>query len=171
MKKSFVSVGVTMFAVMAIVGCAVTPEEESGESSSEEVTSAQTVVIVYDNRARRAGECAQGDGLYCGGHGVQGPANYLLRCSGSRVLNAGMCASTCLRKPSGQDDRCATTAGGGDQPPASACPYGNGRYCGGNGVSGRADILFSCQNGVQRVVTGCASGCVREVAGVNDHCR
>jgi hypothetical protein len=165
MKKSaLVSVGISL---LVLAGCASTTDD-NGEESGEQTSAVQLIPV---NRGRLAGECAQGDGLYCGGHGVSAPSAYLFRCSGSRVINAGQCVGGCLRMPDGQNDTCATSVGGGDGPPASACPYGNGLYCGGNGVAGGLSSLYSCVNGAKSYVSFCSSGCVREAAGINDHCR
>ena len=50
------------------------------------------------------------------------------------------------------------------------CPYGNGLYCGGDGVTGDPDTLYTCTGGVLTVDTVCAIGCTHMPNYVNDKC-
>src|SRR5262249_31898618 len=68
----------------------------------------------------------------------------------------------CVPMPPGQNDRCG---GGG------SCPFGDGLYCGGNGVAGDPSTLFLCSGGNLSTVRICPDGCVPEAPGVDDHCR
>jgi hypothetical protein len=103
--------------------------------------------------------CPWGDGLYCGGNGVAGAADTLYRCRAGALSVAEVCVS-CESMPAGTDDRCAATA----------CPYGDGLYCGGNGVGGFSRTLYSCQGGEVSWQETCASSCVHAPPGVDDHC-
>lgn len=175
MKKSaVVCVGAVVSFLFVGVGCSSEVEEEEPTSESAAESELQ---VTFINRAKAGWECGQGDGLYCGGHGVSGGNRQLFRCSSGRVLYEGMCPVFCARAPNGQNDYCYNqiSLGGGDQPapppPAQACPYGNGMYCGGNGVSGPWDNLYSCSNGAKRLVSNCSRGCYRAPPGVNDYCK
>lgn len=50
------------------------------------------------------------------------------------------------------------------------CVYGNGLYCGGNGVSGDPSTLYDCQNGVLAIDQVCSFGCEHMANYVNDQC-
>jgi hypothetical protein len=50
--------------------------------------------------------CAQGDGLYCGGNGVNGDVNTLFRCTGGVVSVEQKCDNTCVPQPDGLNDIC-----------------------------------------------------------------
>jgi hypothetical protein len=54
--------------------------------------------------------------------------------------------------------------------PVGDCKYGDGLYCGHNGVEGKTDTLYRCSGGKATVEKECYSGCVREEAGTDDHC-
>lgn len=54
--------------------------------------------------------------------------------------------------------------------PVGNCKYGDGLYCGHNGVEGKTDILYRCNGGAATVEQECFSGCVREEPGTDDHC-
>jgi hypothetical protein len=79
--------------------------------------------------------CPYGDGLYCGGDGVSGNRNTLYRCSGGYLYAAQVCSLGCQYMPPGYNDRCVP------------CPYGNGLYCGGDGVPGDPSTLYNCSYG------------------------
>ena len=53
---------------------------------------------------------------------------------------------------------------------AATCPYGNGLYCGGNGVKGDASTLYECTGGMLTVAQACSLGCQHEPQGQNDNC-
>ena len=57
-------------------------------------------------------------------------------------------------------------------PPAetASCPYGDGDYCGGNGIEGNVDTLYACSGGALTVKTQCAAGCYPKAVGENDEC-
>lgn len=101
--------------------------------------------------------CALGNGLYCGGNGVPGKANELYRCIDGTPVLEQICDTECARMPPGKNDVCA-------------CAFGNGLYCGGNGVNGDANKLYRCTNGVVTLETVCAGGCERRPNGYNDRC-
>ena len=50
--------------------------------------------------------CALGDGLYCGGNGVNGDVNTLYRCTGNVVTQEKTCANGCAPQPDGFNDKC-----------------------------------------------------------------
>lgn len=51
------------------------------------------------------------------------------------------------------------------------CPYGNGLYCGGNGVTGDPSTLYTCTNGTLTVDRVCSLGCQYMKNYVNDQCQ
>jgi hypothetical protein len=108
------------------------------------------------------GDCALGDGRYCGGNGVTGDATALYRCTAGIAAVARSCALGCRRMPAGQNDVCAEGA---------ACPYGNGAYCGGNGIGGAPETLYDCSGGHIAPKTACANGCRPMPIGQADVCR
>jgi len=102
--------------------------------------------------------CPYGNGLYCGGNGVPGDTSTLYNCSSGTLTTAQVCSLGCQRMPAGTNDRCVP------------CPYGNGRYCGGNGVQGDPGTLYNCSNGTLSTVQVCSLGCQRMPVGINDQC-
>jgi hypothetical protein len=50
------------------------------------------------------------------------------------------------------------------------CVYGNGLYCGGDGVTGDARTLYTCSNGSLTVDQVCGVSCVHNPPHVNDAC-
>lgn len=154
------------FAVLAFVfvgaGCAT----ENGEEEEQVAESTSDLT-----RGASGSECNQGDGLYCGGHGVFGNARALFRCSDRRISLVGWCSDYCRRMPDGQNDQCPSSIGGGDGPAQSVCPSGDGYYCGGNGISGGKNLLYSCFGGAIKLVANCGAGCAAMPPGYNDHCK
>jgi hypothetical protein len=59
---------------------------------------------------------------------------------------------------------------GGGGSSSSECAYGDGWYCGGNGVSGDAQTLYHCSGGSASVYERCANGCAAQAAYVDDYC-
>lgn len=53
---------------------------------------------------------------------------------------------------------------------ATSCTSGDGVYCGGNGVTGAANILYRCTDRKLSYVETCARGCDRRPAGYPDAC-
>lgn len=53
------------------------------------------------------GDCGLGDGLYCGGNGVEGAADTLYRCTGGTPKVEETCDAGCQWMPAGTSDRCA----------------------------------------------------------------
>jgi hypothetical protein len=106
--------------------------------------------------------CPQGAGLYCGGNGVTGDTSTLYRCSAGGLAVTEVCAAGCETMPDGENDRCRAGA---------SCPFGEGLYCGGNGISGDPNTLFRCGGGRIVAEKKCASGCARMTNGKNDACR
>ena len=106
--------------------------------------------------------CSAGDGLYCGGNGVTGDAATLYRCAAGTLSVSAVCSAGCEHMPSGTADRCAAAPG--------ACAVTNGLYCGGNGVTGAANILYRCTDRVLKYVETCSKGCDRRPAGTPDRC-
>ena len=113
---------------------------------------------------RCADSCPDGDGLYCGGNGVSGDTNTLYQCSAGRLTPVQVCSAGCQREPSNVPDKCAPST------TSSACPQGDGLYCGGDGVSGNPGTLYSCHNGQLVVAQQCSSGCQKNPPGVPDAC-
>ena len=107
--------------------------------------------------------CPGGDGLYCGGNGVTGAADTLYRCTAGALSVAQVCRDGCEHMPSGTSDRCAA--------PPGACAVSNGLYCGGNGVTGAANVLYRCTDRVLKFVQTCSKGCERRPTGSPDRCR
>lgn len=111
--------------------------------------------------APSSGDCALGDGLYCGGNGVAGDPRKQYRCTNGSVTVERSCALGCKRMPSGQNDVCAA---------GTACPYGDGAYCGGNAIGGSPSTLYQCSGGTISVKTACANGCKAMPVGQPDAC-
>jgi hypothetical protein len=108
-----------------------------------------------------SGNCALGDGLYCGTNGAGTDPSKLYRCAGGVATVAETCALGCEWRPDGENDRCRTDA---------TCPYGAGLYCGSNGISGASNVLFECGGGKIVPKQRCASGCDARAVGENDRC-
>jgi hypothetical protein len=115
-------------------------------------------------------ECAAGDGLYCGGNGVNGDVATLYRCTSAAVSVAEKCVTTCERAPGGAADKCASAPPPPPPPAEPACTLGNGLYCGGNGTPGDPTALYRCTGGTSAVVRTCALGCKRMPSGTEDTC-
>ncbi|MBK7861413.1 MAG: hypothetical protein IPJ65_22920 [Archangiaceae bacterium] len=65
--------------------------------------------------ARDCGTCCTAvGGLSCGGNGIEGNADTLYRCDGTRYVASQQCGAACVQRPSGVPDRCPLGA-----PPAS----------------------------------------------------
>ena len=103
-------------------------------------------------------------GLYCGGHGVNGATNLLLRCTGGTAGTVVMkCATSCIAIGPGGSDGCSK--------PADDCVNG-GAYCGGDKVNGDPDTLYRCgSNQSTSVITRCSKGCIVMPPGQDDACR
>ncbi len=110
-----------------------------------------------------ASSCPGGDGLYCGGNGVTGAAATLYRCAAGALSVAEVCPYGCAHMPPGVADACAAAPG--------SCAVSSGLYCGGNGVTGAANILYRCTAGTLTYVQTCAAGCERRPAGYPDRCK
>lgn len=108
------------------------------------------------------GGCPLGDGLYCGGNGIAGDPGALYRCTAGALAVEATCSAGCLPQPDGDPDTCVDAT----QP----CSLGNGLYCGGNSLEGRADTLYRCTDGAVSVAQVCANGCRFHPAGENDSC-
>ncbi len=93
MKKVVVCLAVSLTALV-VGACSAEMEEETGESSEELA------------RLANAGECRLGNGLYCGGNGVNGAANVLYRCENGTVSYVAQCYGPCVRMPDGYHDKC-----------------------------------------------------------------
>jgi hypothetical protein len=109
------------------------------------------------------GSCPLGNGLYCGGNGITGSTNTLYRCTDGALAVEQTCAAGCFVKPDGEADACVDTT--------QACVAGNGLYCGGNGIAGNANTLYTCQNGLISVSQVCSAGCIARPVGFNDGCK
>jgi hypothetical protein len=107
-------------------------------------------------------ECKHGDGTYCGGDGVDGASGTLYRCKDRTITVQKKCRTACLFFASNVDDACDGDVG--------YCPYGNGLYCTGSGLAGEPKTLYSCEYGKVTQKQVCATKCVKESAGVDDHC-
>jgi hypothetical protein len=102
--------------------------------------------------------CPSGDGNYCGGNGVDGDSNTLYACSGGALTVVEKCALGCQYNTSGTNDVCN-----------ASCPFGDGYYCGGNGISGDANTLYKCSDGAVTVSEQCTT-CAAQGAGYDDYC-
>jgi hypothetical protein len=109
------------------------------------------------------GSCPLGNGLYCGGNMITGSANTLYRCTNGSITVEQTCSAGCYWAPNGQADACVDTT--------QTCTFGNGLYCGGNGIIGNANTLYSCQNGAISVSKVCTAGCAPQPTGFNDVCK
>jgi hypothetical protein len=108
------------------------------------------------------GSCPLGNGLYCGGNGITGSTGTLYRCTDGAITIEQTCSAGCFAKPAGEADACVDTT--------QTCSAGNGLYCGGNGIAGNANTLYSCQNGSITIASVCAAGCEARPVGFNDAC-
>ena len=102
--------------------------------------------------------CPNGNGLYCGGHGVGGTTGTLYQCTNGSLSVSKVCGVSCTSEPAGTNDVCAP------------CPAGNGLYCGGHGIGGSTGTLYECADGLISVSSVCAHGCISEPAGQDDAC-
>lgn len=103
--------------------------------------------------------CPSGDGNYCGGDGVDGDPATLYACTGGQLTPIETCALGCQYNDSGTDDTCNTS-----------CPFGDGMYCGGDGIGGDAATLYQCAAGTVTAIEQCANGCDARPAGYDDAC-
>lgn len=103
--------------------------------------------------------CPLGNGRYCGGVLIGGRTGTLYQCTGGDISVVEACAAGCFEAPTGEPDRCA-----------SECAYGDGNYCGKNGVQGDPNKLYSCEGGTKSLVTTCGAGCNEAAAGFDDSC-
>jgi hypothetical protein len=99
--------------------------------------------------------CPNGNGTFCGGHGIPGDATKLYACQDGVITLDKECGGTC---DVGSPDAC------------SACPNGNGAYCGGDGIQGDSNTLYNCSGGVLSVVQVCPVSCKVNPPGVADAC-
>jgi len=88
---------------------------------------------------------------------VPGKTNELYRCIDGVPVLEKVCDFECARMPDGKNDVCS-------------CAFGNGLYCGGNGVNGDSDKLYRCTNGVVTLEAVCAAGCETRPNGYDDRC-
>lgn len=108
--------------------------------------------------------CPNGDGMYCGGHGVIGDADVLFHCASGDLAVVSGCEHGCEAEGDGGSDRCATVA-------TPSCPLGDGLYCGARVEDGVHDSLYFCAQGVFQLVQACQAGCERSSAPGDDRCR
>jgi hypothetical protein len=99
--------------------------------------------------------CPNGNGTFCGGHGISGDPAKLYDCQDGVITLNKECGGSCNV---GSPDAC------------SACPNGNGAYCGGDGIQGDSNTLYDCSGGVLSVIQVCPAGCQVMPAGVADTC-
>jgi hypothetical protein len=107
------------------------------------------------------GDCNP-SGLYCGGHGVDGPTDVLHRCtSGTTGTLVAKCANGCIVRGTGGSDECN----------APAPCFAGGLYCGGDKVNGDPAVLYKCVDaGAPEMIKRCQDGCeVRP--GKDDACK
>jgi hypothetical protein len=108
--------------------------------------------------------CPSLDGLYCGDNGPNGETNTLYCCAGGILSVAQHCdAKGCAHGLSRGTDKCASQ---------NACFDGTGLYCGGDGVAGCPNVLYSC-SGQGNLTTNrkCPNKCVVAPAGQDDYCQ
>jgi hypothetical protein len=103
--------------------------------------------------------CPLGDGRYCGGVHVGGRVGNLYQCTAGQLELVEACSAGCFTAPPGTPDRCNRE-----------CAYGDGRYCGRNGVSGSPGTLYRCTAGVRSVIRECDAGCEPAAPGKDDAC-
>jgi hypothetical protein len=125
-------------------------------------TMSELIAFANGGSGTPAGSCPYGNGLYCGGNGVGGSPLKLYQCTSGAVAEVKSCALGCQPMPVGQNDRCM---------PGSSCPYGNGNYCGGNGIGGDASTLYMCSGGTLSKIKTCSNGCKQMPTGYNDVCK
>jgi hypothetical protein len=101
-------------------------------------------------------------GLYCGGHGVDGPLDVLYRCTNGRTGTVvAKCANGCIVRGTGGSDECNAP---------TPC-FAGGLYCGGDKVNGDPDTIYKCiDGGAPELIKRCDEGCsVRP--GKDDACK
>ena len=72
--------------------------------------------------------------------------------------------------PTKPQDTPPIDAGVVDAATQQVCAFGNGLYCGGNGVPGATNQLYRCTAGVPALERTCANDCARAPDGTNDKC-
>jgi hypothetical protein len=77
----------------------------------------------------------------------------------------GIAGATDLDVFNGGIKQLASWAGAGPD-----CVFGDGLYCGGNGVVGDPRTLFRCTSGAASIAKVCAEGCMIAPAGQDDAC-
>ena len=116
--------------------------------------------------------CPAGDGLYCGATVGLDPST-LYRCAAGAYTVERACGAGCMVSPPGVADRCVDAApptSPMEPTPFSACPTGDGLYCG--ATLGRdAGLLYHCAGGTITQVATCTQGCEVAPPGSPDRCR
>lgn len=138
---------------VAAPGSAVEEPSSSAEASASASTSASLL------------RCPNGDGQYCGGHGVAGDGDALHECVAGAFTFARTCADGCARMGDGGSDFCHAPPA-----PMPACPKGDGFYCGGHGCGGDDRVLHHCVGGQLAIERVCDEGCVQIGEGAGDAC-
>ena len=72
--------------------------------------------------------------------------------------------------PTGSQDTPPNAAGVVDAAAQRVCAFGNGLYCGANGVPGATNQLYRCTAGVPALERTCADDCARMPDNINDNC-
>lgn len=103
--------------------------------------------------------CPLGDGRYCGGVYVGGKEGNLYQCTAGQLQLVEACSAGCFTAPPGEPDRCN-----------EECEFGDGLYCGKNGVSGAPGTLYRCAGGTRTRVEQCDAGCEANDPGEEDAC-
>lgn len=119
------------------------------------------------------GKGASCDGLsgdFCGTDFVGGDANTLYSCDGTNTAptSTTVCANGCNTTTDGSFDTCSTTAVNVGDNPCSGLP--DFSYCGGDGVVGNANTLYTCSGGNLSNTQICANGCTVGASNVSDFC-
>lgn len=101
------------------------------------------------------------NGWYCGDDlTVNGVTNTLYLCSSGVVTQTKPCAFACAIVP-GKDDICV---------PGTCANVVDGNFCGDDGISGQADVLYRCIGHASEGAWFCPNGC-KIVSGANDVCK
>lgn len=103
--------------------------------------------------------CPSGDGLYCGGNGVEGESDYLYYCEAGELFFRAVCLEGCQYNPPGTNDACNP----------GTCPFGSGFYCGPI-VDLAENTLLNCVGGAYYFQETCMTTCVVADPGFNDYC-
>jgi hypothetical protein len=110
------------------------------------------------------------DGSYCGTDFVGGDADTLYTCGDAVApTSTQACANGCVTTTDGTNDFCDPDP---IPPPADGDCTGfpDFSYCGGDGITGDPDTLYTCKGGALTNTENCANGCTVGASNVSDFC-